>query len=81
MKEIAGTHVYDERRRESLAIMNETAARREKTQELLEHIEKRLRELDEEKEELAKFQALDKQRKAPRLASTHRRVPLLTSHG
>lgn len=63
LKDIAGTKIYDERREESLAIMKETAARRVKTDEMLTDIEKRLKELDEEKEELAKYQALDKRRK------------------
>jgi len=62
-KEIAGTRIYDDRRQESLAIMNETSARRDKTEELLGHIETRLKELDEEQEELTKYQDLDKRRK------------------
>jgi len=63
LKDIAGTKIYDERREESLGIMKETAARRVKTDTMLTDIEKRLKELDEEKEELAKYQALDKRRK------------------
>ncbi|WVZ19887.1 hypothetical protein V8G54_007209 [Vigna mungo] len=49
LKEIGGTRVYEERRRESLKIMQETG---------------KLKELDEEKEELRKYQQLDKQRKS-----------------
>ena len=66
LKDIAGTKIYDERREESLGIMKETAARRVKCNTMLTDIEVRLKELDAEKEELAKYQALDKRRKARR---------------
>lgn len=63
LKEVAGTKTYNERRHESLSIMKESANRREKITEMLTSIEKRLQELDAEKEELARYQALDKQRR------------------
>eukprot|EP00967_Tisochrysis_lutea_P079236 scaffold108315_cov30-Tisochrysis_lutea.AAC.3 len=63
LKEVAGTRTYTERRQESIGIMEETAARRRKVDEMLEMIEKRLKELDAEKQELAEYQALDKRRK------------------
>lgn len=64
LKEVAGTRVYDERREESLKIMDETDQRREKITEVVNFIESRLAELESEKEELKAFQRLDKERKA-----------------
>jgi structural maintenance of chromosome 3 (chondroitin sulfate proteoglycan 6) len=43
--------------------MSETDAKRTKIKELLEYIESRLAELEEEKEELKEFQAKDKERR------------------
>lgn len=63
LKEVAGTKVYEQRRAESLRIMSETDAKRTKISELLEYIESRLTELEEEKEELKEFQDKDKERR------------------
>ena len=63
LKEVAGTKVYEQRRSESLRIMSETDAKRNKIAELLEYIENRLTELEEEKEELKQFQEQDKERR------------------
>ena len=63
LKEVAGTNVYEERRRESRKIMDETAHKREKADELLDHIRGRLGELEEEKEELRAFQDKDRERR------------------
>ncbi|THH30921.1 hypothetical protein EUX98_g3237 [Antrodiella citrinella] len=63
MKEVAGTKVYEQRRAESLRIMAETDAKREKINELLDYIDGRLTELEEEKEELKEFQEKDKERR------------------
>ncbi|KAF5374150.1 hypothetical protein D9615_008823 [Tricholomella constricta] len=63
LKEVAGTKVYEQRRAESLRIMAETDAKRTKINELLEYIESRLTELEEEKEELKEFQDKDKERR------------------
>ncbi|KAL3684701.1 hypothetical protein R1sor_002723 [Riccia sorocarpa] len=64
LKEIGGTRVYEERRKESLKIMQETENRRKQIIEVVQYIEERLKELDEEKEELRKYQQLDKQRRS-----------------
>ncbi|KAG9144491.1 hypothetical protein Leryth_014516 [Lithospermum erythrorhizon] len=64
LKEIGGTRVYEERRRESLKIMQETGNKRKQIIQVVQYLDERLRELDEEKEELKKYQQLDKQRKA-----------------
>ncbi|TFK63131.1 structural maintenance of chromosome protein 3 [Pluteus cervinus] len=63
LKEVAGTKVYEQRRTESLRIMSETDAKRTKISELLDYIESRLSELEEEKEELKEFQTKDKERR------------------
>ena len=63
LKEVAGTKVYENRRAESLRIMAETDAKRSKIKDLLDYIESRLAELEEEKEELKEFQEKDKERR------------------
>lgn len=72
LKEVAGTHVYEARRAESLKIMNETNNKREKIDELLEYIKERLTELEEEKEELRGFQDKDRERRCLEYAYHHR---------
>jgi len=64
LKEVAGTKVYEERRAESLQIIQETNHKRLKIQEVVAYIDERLNELDEEKEELRAYQQLDKDRRA-----------------
>ncbi|GFP97186.1 structural maintenance of chromosomes protein 3 [Phtheirospermum japonicum] len=56
LKEIGGTRVYEERRRES--------NKRKQIIQVVQYLDDRLRELDEEKEELKKYQQLDRQRKS-----------------
>lgn len=63
LKEVAGTQVYEARRTESLKIMTETNNKREKIDELLNYIQERLAELEEEKEELKDYQEKDKERR------------------
>jgi structural maintenance of chromosome 3 (chondroitin sulfate proteoglycan 6) len=63
LKEVAGTRVYEQRRAESLRIMDETNAKSAKIEDLLTYIEERLDELEEEKKELKEFQEKDKDRR------------------
>ena len=63
LKEVAGTKVYEQRRTESLRIMAETEGKKSKIVELLDFIETRLGELEEEKEELKEFQEKDKEKR------------------
>lgn len=63
LKEVAGTQVYEARRSESLKIMNETNSKRTKIDELLDYINERLAELEEEKDELRSYQEKDKERR------------------
>lgn len=63
LKEVAGTQVYEARRTESLKIMNETNSKRTKIDELLDFINERLSELEEEKDELRNYQEKDKEKR------------------
>lgn len=63
LKEVAGTQVYEARRAESLKIMNETNNKRSKIDELLDYINERLGELEEEKDELRNYQEQDRERR------------------
>lgn len=63
LKEVAGTRVYEQRRAESLKIIDETNSKRTKIEDLLKYIEERLAELDEEKEELKNYYEKDKDRR------------------
>ncbi|CCE30976.1 hypothetical protein E4U35_002592 [Claviceps purpurea] len=72
LKEVAGTHVYEARRAESLKIMHDTNHKREKIDVSLKYIKERLRELEEEKEELRGFQDKDRERRCLEYAYHHR---------
>ncbi|QRW12681.1 chromosome segregation protein sudA [Ceratobasidium sp. AG-Ba] len=63
LKEVAGTKVYEQRRVESLKIMEETDAKRSKIAELLSFIATRLEELEGEKDELKEFHNADRERR------------------
>ncbi|GAB1523286.1 Structural maintenance of chromosomes protein 3 [Rhizoctonia solani] len=63
LKEVAGTKVYEQRRVESLKIMEETDAKRSKIAELLSYIATRLEELEGEKDELKEFHNADRERR------------------
>lgn len=64
LKQVAGTTVYDEKKQESLAKMEENLSSIEKIQQILTEIEQRLHELHGEKEELTTYQQLDRKRRA-----------------
>lgn len=72
LKEVAGTQVYEARRTESLKIMTETNNKRAKIDELLDYINERLGELEEEKEELRGYQEKDKERRCLEYTFYHR---------
>ncbi|WJX64370.1 Structural maintenance of chromosomes protein 3, variant 3 [Trifolium repens] len=74
LKEIGGTRVYEERRRESLKIMQDTGNKRKQIIQVVHYLDERLKELDEEKEELRKYQQLDKQRKSLEYAIFNKEV-------
>lgn len=64
LREVAGTRTYDERREQSMSILQETEGKLEKIEEFLRIIEERLSTLEEEKEELKQYQHYDKVRRA-----------------
>ncbi|KXZ47519.1 hypothetical protein GPECTOR_34g678 [Gonium pectorale] len=66
LKEIGGTRVYEERRRESERIMSEAGSRGSQIKGMLSEIEDKLRELDTERSELLEFQELDRRRRCLR---------------
>jgi len=55
LKEIGGTRVYEERRAESLKIMKDTAGRREQVTEVVADLDRKLADLDREKDELEQY--------------------------
>jgi structural maintenance of chromosome 3 (chondroitin sulfate proteoglycan 6) len=64
LKEVAGTKVYEQRRHESVKIMDETEMKRTKISELLQFIESRIDELEQEKDELKQYQEADRQKRS-----------------
>ena len=63
LKEVAGTQVYEARRTESVKIMHETDNKRNKIDELLDYINERLGELEEEMQELRTYQDKDREKR------------------
>eukprot|EP00485_Elphidium_margaritaceum_P001061 CAMPEP_0202695504 /NCGR_PEP_ID=MMETSP1385-20130828/9085_1 /ASSEMBLY_ACC=CAM_ASM_000861 /TAXON_ID=933848 /ORGANISM="Elphidium margaritaceum" /LENGTH=1300 /DNA_ID=CAMNT_0049351543 /DNA_START=93 /DNA_END=3995 /DNA_ORIENTATION=- len=63
IKEIAGTRVYEQNRAESKKLIHDADNKRHKVQLIIDYFEERLDELKQEKEELAKFETLDRQKR------------------
>lgn len=64
LKEVAGTQVYEGKRTESLAILQETDARRKEIADTLASLQARLEELAGETADLAAYTSLDRERRA-----------------
>lgn len=64
LKEVAGTRVYEQRRAESLKIMEDTEAKRTKIADLIEYIESKIADLDADRAELAEYYKSDKERRS-----------------
>ncbi|GJQ12768.1 hypothetical protein GpartN1_g4559.t1 [Galdieria partita] len=64
LEEVAGTRLYDERREESLKILQETAIKRTRILEVVKYLEERMAELETEKEELKKLEELETERRS-----------------
>lgn len=64
LKDVAGTQVYEDRRKESLGILKDTDEKREKINEVITSIESRLAELESEQKELAEYHRLERSRRA-----------------
>ncbi|KAK9240780.1 RecF/RecN/SMC [Lipomyces kononenkoae] len=80
LKEVAGTQVYEQRRAESLKVMTESNSKREKIDELLQFLEDRLNELDEEKDELREFQEKDRERRCLEYTLYDRELNEINAH-
>lgn len=63
LKDISGAGIYDERRAESVKIMEDTALRRTRTEALITEIEKKLATLEEEQRELRECETLETRRR------------------
>lgn len=63
VKEISGAAVYDERKAESDKILEDVKTRREKTDEVIDVISQRIRNLEEEQRELVEYQQLERTRR------------------
>lgn len=61
---MAGTHVYEEKRTESLRILEQSDAKRTEIHEIVSTIDARLNDLEGERDELAAYQKLDRTRRA-----------------
>ena len=63
-KEIAGTKVYETRRKESTKLLSDAGKQQQQIEDCHSQIDERLTQLEEEKEELSQYQHYDKQRRA-----------------
>lgn len=63
LKEVAGAKVFENKLKESQKEMTRTKVQRDKVDEMLEFIQERLADLDSEKDELKKFQDLERDKK------------------
>ena len=72
LKEIAGTKMYEQRRNETVRILEDTEQKRNKIDETLGVIRGRLAELEEEMEELRAFQEKDRERRCLEYTIHHR---------
>ncbi|KAI6242798.1 Structural maintenance of chromosomes protein [Aphelenchoides fujianensis] len=64
IKEVAGTKVFDERKEESMKLLEETQGKLAKCEQLLGYMGERLKKLEEEKEDLKEYQKFDRQKRA-----------------
>ncbi|CAE8715288.1 unnamed protein product [Polarella glacialis] len=63
LKDISGAGVYDDRRAESVKIMEDTALRRTRTEGLISEIEQKLAALEDEQRELRECERLESRRR------------------
>ncbi|KAL7580187.1 hypothetical protein ACA910_012938 [Epithemia clementina (nom. ined.)] len=64
LQQVAGTVLYDEKKRDSVSHMNDNQGRLDKVHSLLQEMQDKLSELESEKEELQAYQRFDRQRRA-----------------
>lgn len=63
LKELGGTRVYEDRRKESFRVMEECQSKRTHIQDLIGQLDEKLAELEQERAELAQYQGHDRQRR------------------
>ena len=64
LQHVAGTVLYDEKKRDSVSHMHDNQGRLDKVHSLLQEMQDKLAELESEKEELQAYQQFDRQRRA-----------------
>jgi structural maintenance of chromosome 3 (chondroitin sulfate proteoglycan 6) len=64
LKEIGGTKVYEERRRDSKEVMKECEGKRQAINDLVGQLDARLAALEEERKELVAYQEADRERRS-----------------
>ncbi|KAK8814175.1 hypothetical protein WA158_008037 [Blastocystis sp. Blastoise] len=64
LKEIAGTRIYEEKRSETAGILRETEGQQKKITGVIDTMSKKLSELENEKEELARYTEKERERRA-----------------
>ncbi|KAJ8607505.1 hypothetical protein MRB53_040277 [Persea americana] len=72
LKEVAGTQIYEQRRAESIKMMDDATNQRTKIEDVLDHIRGKLDELEEEKNELREYQEKDRERRCLEYTIYHR---------
>jgi len=79
LMEIAGTSVYDERKSETKVLLEENKGKMEKIRDVLTFLDKRIEELEEERNELLEYQKLDKESRALQYAVYSKELEMATS--
>lgn len=64
VKDIAGASLYDDKKADSLKLLDETEGKMQKVGEVIESLAQRIGDLEIEKDDLTKFQETDKRRRA-----------------
>lgn len=72
LREVSGTSTYDARRQESMQIMEDANQQKRRITDSLGTIEARLKALDAEKAELARYRALERQRRIAEYVYHHK---------
>jgi len=63
LKEVAGTRVYDDKKNESLKILQQQEAKKKSIDDTIEYVKERLNELKSEEKELKSFRKYDSERR------------------
>lgn len=72
LKQVAGAHSYEDKRKDSLKIMAETQSQTARIDALLSDIQQRIDDLEQDKEQLRQYQEKEKQRRSLQYVIYHR---------